>query len=238
MVSGSADMTVRAWQASDEKLLKILNGFNQWIVKVLLQHSSQHSIEKFQKEHILLVMSTDSITLYSWQEESSIQDIVLQYQIPLKAADCFYLENVSFTPGLQLFGNQIAFVRQVAMFDTHTVGDADLVIIDANTGQLKKSIHINQKIRKLLAVGEKYALILLPYVGPNYQNLAIVDLHQRKIVGGSTVPHSTANNPEFTHIDIGQNKTWLNGFQSEGNQDLLVAMATVEKSLHLVNWNL
>ena len=54
------------------------------------------------------------------------------------------------------------------MFDTHTVGDADLVIADANTGQIVNSIHINQKIRKLLAVGERFALILLPYVDSRY----------------------------------------------------------------------
>ena len=54
------------------------------------------------------------------------------------------------------------------MFDTHTVGDADLVIADANTGQIVNSIHINQKIRKLLAVGERFALILLPYVDARY----------------------------------------------------------------------
>ena len=30
------------------------------------------------------------------------------------------------------------------------------------------SIHINQKIRKLLAIGERFALILLPYVDARY----------------------------------------------------------------------
>ena len=59
------------------------------------------------------------------------------YQIPLNPTDCFVWKKVFFTPGMQLFGEKIAFVRQVAMFDTHTVGDADLIIADANTGKKK-----------------------------------------------------------------------------------------------------
>ena len=98
-------------------------------------------------------------------------------------------------------------------------------------------MHINQKIRKLLAVGEKYALILLPYVNGRYQNLAVVDLNERKIIGGCTVPHSRANNPDFTQVTTG-NIQWLNGFDDKESQDLFVALSTVENSLYLVQWKL
>ena len=111
-------------------------------------------------------MTKDNLSLFSWPSFETMQNcqFVPDFVIPLNPADCFVWKKVFFTPGMQLFGQKLAFVRQVAMFDTHTVGDADLVIADANTGQIQKSIHINQKIRKLLAVGERFALILLPYV--------------------------------------------------------------------------
>ena len=123
------------------------------------------------------------------------------------------------------------------MFFFNSYISISLVIADANTGQIKKSIHINQKIRKLLAVGQKFALILLPYFNGSYQNLAVVDLDQRKIVGGCTVPHSRANNPDFTQVTIG-NLDWLDGFDDQSSNDLVVALSTVVKSLCIVKWDL
>merc|ERR1711963_1251473 len=122
------------------------------------------------------------------------------------------------------------------MFDTHTVGDADLIIIDANDGKMLDSIHINQKIRKLLAVGENFAMVLLPYVNDRYQNVALVDLKLRRIVGGCTVPHSRANNPNFTQITLGDT-SWLNGLVNKTSTDFLLALSTAEGALHTVHWN-
>ena len=93
------------------------------------------------------------------------------------------------------------------------------MLADAGTGQILNKVHVNQKVRKLLAVGKRYiindfscpkqakrctifaylnkkylyrrfAVILLPYVDTRYKNLAVVDLKERKIIGGYTVPHS------------------------------------------------
>ena len=36
----------------------------------------------------------------------------------------------------------------------------------------------------------RFAVILLPYVDTRYKNLAVVDLKERQIIGGYTVPHS------------------------------------------------
>jgi hypothetical protein len=80
-------------------------------------------------------------------------------------------------------------------------------------------------------------LILLPFVNSRYKNLAIVDLEERKIIGGCTVPHSRANNPDFTQVTTG-NLNWLDGFQKENCNDLMVGLSTVENSLYLVKWNI
>ena len=34
-------------------------------------------------------------------------------------------------------------------------GDADVVLADAGTGQILNTVHVNQKVRKLLAVGKR-----------------------------------------------------------------------------------
>ena len=37
---------------------------------------------------------------------------------------------------------------------------------------------------QLLAIGDRFAVLLLPYVDNKYKNLAVVDLQRRNIVGG------------------------------------------------------
>ncbi len=54
---------------------------------------------------------------------------------------------------------------KIFIFDFQ-VGDADIIVADANSGRITKSVHVNQKIRKLLAIGERFALVLLPFVDP------------------------------------------------------------------------
>jgi hypothetical protein len=155
LVSGSADLTTKLWDLKTCSLVKSLTGFSHWVVHLVLHDSTQHCLQRFKNKHILLAMTKDNVSLYSWSPEEEVTQN-WDYQVPLNPADCFVWKKVFFTPGMQLFGQKIAFVRQVAMFDTHTVGDADLVIADANDGQVLKTIHINQKIRKLLAVGDRY----------------------------------------------------------------------------------
>ena len=133
MVSGSADLTTKIWSLSTGKVVKSIGEFSHWVVHLVLHNSSQHSLQNFKGKNILITMTKDFLTLFSWSEIGELSD-AWNYQIPLNPSDCFVWKKVFFTPGMQLYGQKIAFVRQVAMFDTHTVGDADLVIADANTG--------------------------------------------------------------------------------------------------------
>ena len=63
-----------------------------------------------------------------------------------------------------------------------------------------------------------------------------MDLDERKVIGGSTVPHSRTHNPNLTHIAIG-NTSLLDGFRQESSNDLLVALST-EEDMYLVKWNI
>ena len=62
--------------------------------------------------------------------------------------------------------------------------------MDVITGKTLSTVHINQKTRKLLAAGKRFALLLLPFVDNTYKNLAVVDLVEGKIIGGGVVPHT------------------------------------------------
>ncbi len=48
-----------------------------------------------------------------------------------------------------------------------------------------QNVHVNQKIRKLLAIGKRFAVVLLPYVDNKYKNLGQFSnrnfIHKNKI---------------------------------------------------------
>jgi len=122
------------------------------------------------------------------------------------------------------------------MFDSQTIGDADIVTINAGNGKVTQSVHINQKIRKLLAIGSRFAVLLLPYVDSKYKNLAIVDLQRREVVGGCTVPHSRASTPDFSQVGIGD-ISWLDGFSTSSTKGLVACLALADSTIQTVVWD-
>ena len=73
------------------------------------------------------------------------------------------------------------------MFDCHTIGDADIVTIDAGSAELVQTVHVNQKIRKLLAIGKRFAILLLPYVDSKFKNLGkLFYIFWGRVRGGGT----------------------------------------------------
>jgi hypothetical protein len=50
-----------------------------------------------------------------------------------------------------------------------TPGHAEIVLANANTGVVENVFVVERKVRKLLAVGSRFALILLPYVSPDFR---------------------------------------------------------------------
>ena len=122
------------------------------------------------------------------------------------------------------------------MFDTQTIGDADIVILDANTGKVVQNVHVNQKIRKLLAIGSRFAVLLLPVVDNKYKNLAVVDLHRREVVGGAVVPHSRASTPDFSQVCVGDTG-WCDGVGGGVTSGMVVALALADSSIQIVSWS-
>merc|ERR1719422_1054019 len=183
-------------------------------------------------------MTRDDIQLWTWLDPlSSVspQLTLPDLYIPLKSVT-EAIQSFFFTPGLHFDGARISFIRQMPMFDTQTIGDADIVILSAETGKVERSVHVNQKIRKLLAIGDRFAILLLPYLDSKYKNMAVVDLVQSQIIGGATVPHSRASTPDFSQVCLGDTE-WLNGFSTSNTGGLVGCFALADSSLHTVAWH-
>jgi len=238
LVSGSADCSTKLWELSTGQLLKTLSNQSHWVLSIILCPLNMHQVPRFRGRHLLLTMTRDDIQLWTWVEPLSPASSELtqpDLYIPLKSVT-EAIQSFFFTPGLHFDGSRISFIRQMPMFDTQTIGDADIVILDANTGKVVHNVHVNQKIRKLLAIGSRYAVLLLPYVDNKYKNLAVVDLVKREIVGGATVPHSRASTPDFSQVSLGD-KSWLDGLSGEVTTGLVACLALADSSIQIVTWD-
>jgi len=239
IASGSADKTVKFWSMSGESFVKCMSNFSHWVVKILLFGVGEHQVSRFADKNLLFSMTKDYISLHVWQETPrDLLDLTEPvYSIPLCTGKSFGFRDIFFTPGLHLYGDNLGFIKQMPMFETHTIGDADIVIANANDGKTRRTIHVNKKVRKLLGIGTRFALLLLPYVDNRYKNVVVVDLREKKILGGFTVPHSRGYTPDFSQIAVSDN-SWLNGI-CEGNAasgNVIVTLATNYEHLHSVHW--
>merc|ERR1712029_208154 len=224
---------------SGESFVKCMSNFSHWVVKILLFGVGEHQVSRFADKNLLFSMTKDDISLHVWQETPrDLLDLTEPvYSIPLCTGKSFGFRDIFFTPGLHLYGDNLGFIKQMPMFETHTIGDADIVIANANDGKTRKTIHVNKKVRKLLGIGERFALLLLPYVDNRYKNVVIVDLREKKIIGGFTVPHSRPYTPDFSQITLSDSSR-LDGI-CEGNAasgNVIVTLATNYEHLHSVHW--
>jgi len=237
LASGSADCSTKLWSLTSGQLVKTWSNQSHWVLSCILSPASDHSVARFTGRHLLLTMTRDDIQLWSWTEDTLVEVNQADLYIPLKSVT-EAIQSYFFTPGLHFDGCKISFIRQMPMFDTQTIGDADIVILDANTGKVVQNVHVNQKIRKLLAIGSRFAVLLLPYVDNKYKNLAVVDLERREMVGGAVVPHSRASTPDFSQISLGDTR-WCDGLTRDGHvtRGMVAALALADSSIQVVSWN-
>ena len=199
-------------------------------------------MSRFVGKNILLAMTKNDISLFSWTDNDDLSNVsVPNFVIPLHDAGAIAAavpDHRLFTPGLCLSGQSIVFVRQ-ELPEAQRPTDAQIVFADANTGKILKSISVKHKIRKLLGCGDRFALILTPYVDDEFKNLLVVDVASAEVVGGCVVPHSKTSSPDVPTVDV-CDINWLNGISDCCVADAapVVTLCSNASTLTVVRFNL
>jgi len=209
----------------------------QWFLGLIQNPLDEAMVSANVCEGAIVTASKRFIRIYKYGDKSNIAAAV-QSQPWRKISLDTGLENVVepalaeafFTPGVHYRDGTVTFVRQRPLFETATIGNADIVTVDCSSGNEMSTTHVNQKIRKLLAVGSRFALALLPFFDASYKNLIVIDLHEKKVVGGCTVPHSKSTTPDISQIALG-NTSWLDGLGDDtGQASLLIGLPVINQS--------
>lgn len=198
LISGGADECLKLWSLSSGLQVKSLSNQDHWVLKVILKpdlsFTSNHEIVYMTRENVKKISwpsatkcdseydvgesvdsSTDSVKRYGM-----IEKISANFKISLNEGHCNF-----FTPGLQFSSKYIGLIKQ-DVEEKH----ANLCVFDIETFKLKHNISLNIKVKKLLALGNRYALLLTIGSVLYSSTLVIIDLFTQKIIGTRSIPHS------------------------------------------------
>lgn len=198
LVSGGADECLKLWCLSSGLQVKSLSNQDHWVLKVILipdlSLTSSHEIVYMTRENVKKI-SWPSAT--KWDSESDvgasadgssdavkrygiIEKISANFKISLNEGHCNF-----FTPGLQFSSRYIGIIKQ-DVEEKH----ANLCVFDIDTFKLEHNISLNIKVKKLLALGNRYALLLTMGSVLYSSTLVIIDFITSKIIGTRSIPHS------------------------------------------------
>ena len=193
ILSGGTDFMAKVWCFSTGNLVKTLSCHTHWVIQVdLLPTFSEHNSKTLLKgKHSLVTKTRDHVRIFSWPtnsegeslygDMSEIENCIIE--IPLNPVQNFY------TPGCYLQNGNVAYIKQSMVKDDED-GNAEIVLQNLQTGSQVFEVHLKRKVRKLLAIGEKFALILLPHIHTDKYNLLVVKMANGDVVGGCHLPHS------------------------------------------------
>lgn len=198
LVSGGADECLKLWSLSSGVQVKSLSNQDHWVLKVILipdlSLTSNHEVVYMTREYVKKI-SWPSVM--KWESESDVEKGVhssgssaRRYGIIEKISDNFKISlneghTNFFTPGLQFSSKYIGIIKQ-DVEEKH----ANLCVFDIETFKLEHNISLNIKVKKLLALGNRYALLLTMGSVLYSSKLVIIDIITTKIIGTCSIPHS------------------------------------------------
>lgn len=193
VLSGATDFMAKVWCLSTGCLLKTLSYHSHWVIQVTLL-PALHCINSrtlYKGKHSLLTKTRDHIRIFSWPKESKdgnmfgdmdeVEKSIIE--IPLNPVYNFY------TPGCCVQNGKVSYVKQSMVKDEED-GNAEIVLESLATRTRVCEMYLKQKVRKLLAVGEKFALVLMPHSHANKCNLLVIEVSSGNEIGGCHLPHS------------------------------------------------
>ncbi|KAJ9600810.1 hypothetical protein L9F63_001022 [Diploptera punctata] len=238
ILSGGTDFTAKIWCLSTGNLVKCLSNHTHWVIQVALlpTMTEYNDTTLFKGKHSLMTKTRDHVRVFSWPtssqdgsvygDMSEIENCVVE--IALNPIQNFY------TPGCHVHNGNIAYIKQ-SMVKDHEDGNAEIVLDNIATGSRVCEVHLKRKVRKLLAIGERFALVLLPHSLSDKHNLLVVEVTSGLIVGGCHLPHSSSTTPDLAQVAVGETG-WLNGLEKLKPRDVVVALGMLNGQIRVVTW--
>jgi hypothetical protein len=96
---------------------------------------------------------------------------------------------------------KVSYVKQSMVKDDED-GNAEIVLESLATRTRVCEVYLKRKVRKLLAIGQKFALILLPHSQSNKYNLLVIEVSSGNVIGGCHLPHSRYLRTNFLVLQI------------------------------------
>ncbi|XP_071450087.1 F-box/WD repeat-containing protein 2-like [Hetaerina americana] len=234
LVSGSTDFTAKLWSIKSGALIKTLLGQTHWIIQVSLFSQYDKTGAHERGSNRLITKTRDSIHLYTWSKHSSsVDDVNFASMETSKKIISLHPVGNFVTSGCHIVGKSLVFVRQTLAQGRD--GQADIVFHDTERLECNKKIGVKLKIRKLLAVGKVFALVLQPWIQQQHFNLTVINISNGEIVGGCYVPHSSSATPDLAQITIG-NVSWCDGLTFLRPNEIVVGLGLPFGVIHIVTW--
>ena len=200
LVSGGADECLKLWSLSSGLQVKSLSNQDHWVLRVILipdlSMTSNHEIVYMTRENVRKISWPSVVKsdcecdvrkgvcscacVSSPKRYGAIEKISDNFKISLNEGHTNF-----FTPGLQFSSKYIGIIKQ-DVEEKH----ANLCVFDIETFKLEHNISLNIKIKKLLALGSRYALLLTMGSVLYSSTLVIIDIITTKIIGTRSIPHS------------------------------------------------
>lgn len=235
MVSGASDYTAKLWCVSTKLLIKTISDQNHWVIYVSLIPvvGEVNTKTLFQNKHSLLLKTRENIKVFSWPQMSDCQygDITC-----LESSVLQFLPNaVNYIqpPGCFINAGNVVYINQSKATDD--TGFAEIVFEDLKSKTCVRRLSSPHIVRKLLAVGDKFAVILLSHFSCSKFNLVIIELANGTIIGGCHLPNSSSSTPDLAQITFGE-VGWLNGLVHQDPETVLVAVGMLNGHIHIVTW--
>ncbi|XP_042218688.1 F-box/WD repeat-containing protein 2-like [Homarus americanus] len=226
LVSGGADECIKLWCLSTGLVIKSLPNQDHWVLRVILLPDLSCSFY-----HEIICMTRDNVNKISWpassnknsddklnttenitNDNSELNSVCLMDKIgnidEILLKSCIRLNegnNNFFTPGLQYSTKYVGLIKQ-DIDEKH----ANLCVYEIETFKLLYNIILKFKVKKLLALGNRYALLLTIGSVLYSSTLVVVDVVTGETAGTHAVPHSKMTTPDGAQLVVGD-IDWLNG---------------------------
>ncbi|XP_076043942.1 uncharacterized protein LOC143027004 isoform X2 [Oratosquilla oratoria] len=242
-VSGGADEYIKLWCLSSGLPVQSIASQSHWILKVKLIPDLT-----YKDKHLIISMTRDDVKKSMWSSSASFPKHPNEKEVAHDNSDLNATQSVSnmgnidkidtvlcvkvnesnnnfFTPGLQFSQTFMGLIKQ-DLDEKY----ASLLVYDLQTFELVHNVSLNFKVKKLIALGNRFALLLTIGQYLYCSTLIVVDIVTGKTVGTHTVPHSKMTTPDGAQLVVGDTD-WLDGITGSPLLDIGEPIGSAQTSI-------